>query len=330
MRQRSRAACIVTALVLAGCSDATGPGAATGPPPPPDVSPYVTGAALSSLDSQGHFRLPNPEAPGPYAILSPEDASRIALGVIRTWFANPDVLTIPGTVSLAEAVEEDRGRPIDWSHLQLGLAGPYFAESSVEPAPPEMGNPAIRYWGPFYLIPLFEGAEPAVVVAVSAYATNLELDTRGFVQRRDNLDGGNEFRTVGVPLQLQEVTLPPSPEVAVRFAFEQTGVRIAGVPVLGVPGNRVSPTGARWQLQLAEPREFERIGDGSRVTTDTVYVGVWPSIVDHPPGGEPVLPPRLRLFIAGPDQPEAEDFGDARLPIRPGYVVNVTEARLHE
>jgi hypothetical protein len=328
-RSTHLSALVVSSLAAAvGCSGGpTGLGDSD-PPPPPDVRAYVTSAALESLDANGHFQL-HPTVPeGPYSMLSAIEATDLAAAVITTWYANPNVRTPPGAVSLAAAAEEDHGGPIDWQSLQPGLRGAYFAESHLQPVPSHLGNPVIRLFGPYFLVPLYEQGVPKVVVAVAAYATNVAVDSRGFVHRLELRDDGNEFRVSGIPRALESVTVPPTPEAAVQFAFEVTGVKIAEVPVLGVPGNRVTPTFARWRIRLGERVVLERLVDGGLVSTDVVYVGVAPAFADVRLHASAVSrAPSLRLFAAASAQPDVERYESLDLPLRSGYAVDLHEVR---
>lgn len=292
---------------------------------PPDARPYVTGEALSALDAAGHFVMPRGEAPGPYPQVNEEQAERIALGVIHTWYSSPESFTLPGFGSLRESAEEQHGAPINWAALAPGPRFPYFAESHLQPLPASVDDPTIRHFGPRFLVSLYDGPVPVIAVSVSAYATNISLDDRGFV-RRIGLEGGGEFRVGGVPRHLDGVTLPPAPEAAVEFASLATGRRITRIPWLGVPGNRVSSNGARWRLELDAPVTLERVADGRHVTTRHVYVGVWPSIADARLGA-PTTPAGLRLFVAAEMQPEVEALGPVDFPLREGYAVDLHEVR---
>jgi hypothetical protein len=293
----------------------------------PDVRPYVSGAALANLDGNGHFRLLRPVVEGPHASLSPEQAKEIAKGVIRTWYSNPDVIVLPGSVGPRTSIEEEHGAKINWTGVEPGIREPYFAESHLPPLGVDTSLHTIRHFGPHFLVPFYEGERPVVVVSVAAYATNIVLDALGFVRRISNTEGGNEFRVSGVPLSLDGLTLPPAPEDAVEFAFEQTGARIVDVPVLGVPGNRVVQTGARWRVRLERVVEFERVVNGQSMQASEVYVSAWPSLADAREFG--VLPSEtdLRLFVAAPAQPATEDIGGIAVPLRPGYAVDLYEVR---
>jgi hypothetical protein len=129
-----------------------------------------------------------------------------------------------------------------------------------------------------------------------------------------------------VPLTLRGTTAPPSPEIAVEFAFLSTGAKIVDVPVLGVPGNHVTPVAARWQLRLERPVEFERLVNGETVITDEIFVGVFASIADARTGGSLSPVPRLRLFVAAAVQPDNERIDTNQTArIREGYAVDLHE-----
>ena len=321
---RRRWAGLCVAVIVGGCSDGPlGPEAL--PAPPPSVRSFVVGDALANLDARGHFRLPAPSVAGPHPLIGEEQATEIAMGVIRTWYANPDVITLSGAESLVTTAERGHEGPIDWAEVRPGPRRPYFAESHLEPLSEELGLPAVRHFGPRFLVPLYVGSVPVVVVSVSGYATNTTLDDHGFVRRSGNPTGG-EFRVSGIPRSLGGITLPPAPEVAVRFAVNETGSRVSAVPVLGTPGNYVSSTGSRWRLLLEHEVDFVRLADGQPVVSREIFVGVWPSIADARLGYESTAA-ALRLFVAAPDQPQAQDLGWAEVPLRPGYAVDLHEVR---
>lgn len=292
----------------------------------PDVRAYVTGVAGENLDDLGHFRIPEPSVEGPHPIITEKVASELALGVIRTWYANPSVRTLPGSVSLVQSAEDVHGGPIEWDALTAGPRRPYFAQSHLLPLSPGFGESAIRHFGPRFLVPLYEGSRPVVVVSVAAYATDAFIDHRGYV-RNDSQDGGGEFHVSGIPADLNGITLPPSPEVVTVFAARQTGALVAEMPILGRPGNFVSSTGARWLVTLDRAVTFERLMDGELVSSREVYVGVWPSITDAQLGFLE-SDARLRLFVAASEQPATQMVGDNNAPLRPGYAVNLHAVRV--
>ncbi len=313
-------------LAAAGCSDSTGPDLRPTPPPPPDVRAYVTGAALANLDAQGHFRFPYPEVDGPYAIVSPDEAVTIAAGVVRSWLANPDVIVPPGAGSLAGSAEKSHGAPIDWDAVRPGPRGAYFAESHLEPLPAHMPAFWIRAFGPHDLVPMYVDATPVIVISVAAYATNVFVDDDGWVYRRGPASGG-EFRVSGVPLALDGTTMPPGPEDVVAFVYRETGTKVSELPVLGVPGNRVTQTYARWRVVLERAVIVERLLDGQRTGTDTLYVSAYPWITDAWAGLPPTGRLGLRLLTAAPQQPEGDVVEGELVPCRAGYAIDLHEVR---
>lgn len=298
------------------------------PARPPDVRAFVAGAALQNLDAAGHFQLPVPSEWGGRRVIAPEWAEEIALAVIRTWITNPNVLTIPGFESLKATVEGHHGGPIDWHRIRPGPSRPFFAEGHLQPLPETMPGYLVRTYGPHYLVTLYTNATPVVSVGVSAHATEVWIDERGFV-RKPPVAGG-EFFVMGIPRGSGAV-VPPPPEAAVVFAANETGAKIVEVPALGVPGNRVIRNLARWRLALDRPVALRRLVDGVVVTTAVVYVGAYPSIIERVSEGV-----RLRLFVAAENQPKEEsiDYRGANdevveesIPLRDSYAVNLHEVR---
>jgi len=308
---------VVTALA---CGD-TPTAPTVRPPEPPNVSSFVLGAALSNLDSSGHFRLETPDIETPYALIGTTEAEAISLGVIATWFANPEVQVIPGTIGGVEAIEEQHGGPIRWGALEVARRGSYFAESHIGPVPSAAGPSAIRTYGPQFVMPLFDNGKPVVAVSVSAYATNVFVNSAGFVETKDPaLEGGGEFQVTGIPLSLSDVGMPVSPELATQFAFEQTGARVIEVPRLGLPGHRVLNAAARWRIVLEHAVDLERLADGAPVRTDVVYVGVLPIGMDRMLDPAWTAPPfGLRLFVAAEVQPDFVEVANQTVPVRAGY-----------
>ena len=328
VRKRIVAAVVIGGLACSGCQSGTTEPELS-PPAPPNARAYVTDAAFDNLDAKGHFRLLSAVAEGPYEIISAGQAEAIALGVIRTWYANPNVLTLPGATGLAEAVERTHGAPIKWAAIRSTGRLPYFAESHLEPLPLVAGNPAIRDNGPHFIVPLYVGATPVVVIGVAAYATNIVLDENGFVRRADNLDGGGEFGVSAIPLSLSQTSIPPTPEAAVEFAFRETGVKIDKIPMLGGFGNRIVRTAVRWRLHLAAPVEFELLINGASLVTQDVYVGLFQSAADARESETSMSSaPRLRMYVAARTQPATETIGSIDVQLRRGYAVNLHEVRV--
>lgn len=199
----------------------------------------------------------------------------------------------------------------------LGWAAAYLkGVVAVGPAAPQLNHRALGGYG--------TPGEDAI-----GFAGRLRLDRAGVRSRPDG--SGGEFAVSGVPISMGGTTIPPAPEVAVEFAFAETGSKIVDVPVLGMPGNRVTRTAARWHLRLAELMTFERIVDGQVVGSDEVYVSHFPSIADARLADSwDTSGIRLRLYVAAAMQPTVETLGSIDLPLRPGHAVDLHEVRLRE
>lgn len=318
---------VAVTSAVCGCSDPVAP--VFSPDPPPDVTPYVGGNALAALDADGHFRLDRQLPPTPHPSIDASAARDIAQGVIRSWYTNPNATTLPGLGGLVESAEGQRGAPIDWPSIRPAERLPFLAESHLLPLPDSAGNPAIRTYGPHYLVPFEQRGEWVLVVSVSAHSTNVFLSDDGFIRRRDNLDGGGEFGVTGISILFNGLQIPPAPERAVQFAFQRTGVPVIEVPRLGTPGNYWEANGARWQLQLERPVQFERLADGAPVTTSVIYVAAFSFGFDRllsenwTPG-----PVGLRLMVPAPDQPATQRVGEVEASIRPGYHVKLFEVKV--
>jgi hypothetical protein len=292
-----RSASVITlpllTLGVVSCSDALGPSETFSLP---DVREYVVGEALASLDESGHFRLPEATAPGDQPIIDLETAGELALAFIRTFVSNPNVIVI-GT-SFKDEIERIHGMPVDWDRVELSPRRGYWAESYLPVLPESIPGYVQRSFGPQFLIPIGVDGRQVVAVSVAAYATDLWIDSTGFV--RMPMVAGGEFWHIGVPHD-QPTGLPVSPEGAVRFAANETGAKIREVPVLVRPGHRVDMASSRWRLELDREIDFVRLVDGVEVRTSSVYVGSFRSVIEDVPRGW-----HLRLFVPADSQPENE------------------------
>jgi hypothetical protein len=104
----------------------------------------------------------------------------------------------------------------------------------------------------------------------------------------------------GVP-RTTETRVPSWPEEAVLEVFRVTGARTREVPVLFQPGERWIPQGARWRLILDRPILVEVATDGTRLSTDTVFIGVWTGPAED--GG---LRYGLQWYVSAAIQPTEE------------------------
>jgi hypothetical protein len=248
-------------VAVASCSDQSGslaPGGGS------RLQQFLIGPAAKSLDASGHFTF-SPPAAGDRDIISQDQAENFAQALIRS------TLSIGG---LAGA-EDERGTPIQWAELRV-CPRTLYALSSWLPLEPSVlaspYGPAIqRGYGPYYLVSFCEGgAKPVLLIAVSAYSTDLSIENGMIVYPRV---GGEWFHWRGIP-PTQETELAVGPEQAVRYAAQLTGRKIAIVPDLIIPDRKDGGViDARWRLQLDSTVTLKAQSSRQPRTVRTVYVG---------------------------------------------------------
>jgi len=122
-----------------------------------DVRPYVTGAALSSLDSRGLFETEQAAAE-PFDQITPETARAQAVVAARMFG--------PG---LRSYLESGHGAAIDLNSLRATRV--YYGTSAYDQTIPSDFRLGMRkLLGPYYFVVLSADDEPAVSVAVSPLA----------------------------------------------------------------------------------------------------------------------------------------------------------------
>lgn len=221
-----------------------------GPIPPPNLQAYVTGNAAASLDAKGRFNLAAPVAPGARPIISAQRAGELALAAVRSW--GP---------SLRGAWEKERGEPISLSNLQVGPRT-LFARTPYG-AFPEGYHPALgRAYGPYYLVTLYSGAEPVLLISVAAYNEEAKINERGLVERP--MFSGMEFITQALPRDTTRFRMV-SPEEAVEMAGRMTGARVTTTPELVRLGMPNAPASAAWKLTLDREVPVKARSGGRRV-----------------------------------------------------------------
>jgi hypothetical protein len=261
---------VVLGLAVSACSHLLGPDVAEEPALPPNVAGLVTGNAAAALDGGGRFRWVPSEDDGS-AVVSGDFAGALAIGMVKTWILDGAVL--PGAEGFRETTEWHHGSAIDWERVRTGFR-PAFLASSAHDEPGEQLNPVLRrVMGPYWLVPLYVGAEQVAVVEVSALADNLFLDGNGFVRKRDGARGG-ELRIAGVA-RGAPVGVPMSPEEVVLFVATSTSRRVSEIPELRLPGGPVAGAFSRWRVKLEAPVEVPVRPDHSLHVAE-VEVLPWP------------------------------------------------------
>lgn len=231
--QRRVAATAALLLFLSACDDPDRHIA--GPIAPPNLQAYVTGSAAASLNAQGLFNLAAPVAPGARPIISAERAGELALAAVRSW--GP---------SLNGAWNEERGEPISLSHLQVGPRT-LFARTPYGAFPGGYHPASARAYGPYYLVTLYSGVDPVLLISVAAYNEDTKINERGLVERP--VFSGMEFITQALPRDTADFRMI-SPEEAVALAGRATGARVTTTPELVRLGMPNAPASAVWKLTL--------------------------------------------------------------------------------
>lgn len=229
-----------------------------------DVRPYVTGAAAASLTAEGLFVLPVPTAPAERPIITPERARALAASYVLSF--GP---------SAKRDWEEDRGRPIDISRLEVDPR--VFYASSPYGLFPAGYHPAFTHgYGPWYLVRMKVESTPVVHVAVAAYASQVEIDSEGYIRRP--VERGMEFVSQGIPVDTTRPHLPGSlsPEAAVVRVGRLTGARVSEVPELLWTGLPLSPASSLWKLTLDRTVRVRATKSGRVVEVGHLYVGAEP------------------------------------------------------
>lgn len=253
----------------------------------PDVRQYVTAELASSLDVSGNFRFDVVPSWAERDLLGIEEATEIARAVINTWYANENVVVIPGTEPLTRGIELQHGRPIRWKDLSTEMANSFLAEPSFDSLQ-RMEQAAFHRFGPQFTVAFFDGIQPVLTVVVSGSSTDVRIGAGGLIESFGT--AGADFDVIGIPYSSEE-PIPPSPETAVEFVWRSTGVRTAEMPRLVLPARRLARAYARWRVKLEREIIVTRLRDGMEIQTDEIYVGLIRSISEEVSQGA-----YLRLF----------------------------------
>lgn len=251
---------VACSLLLAGCDgpDISGPGV------PLDVRPFVTGAAAEALTVDGLFAFPAPAAPSTRSIISPERARLLASSYVAS-FGH----------ALKPYWDKERGRPIDLTSLQ---ADPrvFYASTPYGPFPDGYHPAFSRGFGPYYLVRMMSGPTAVLLVAVAAYATEVEIDYEGKIHRP--VQHGNEFVSQGVPTDTTRPNLSSlaSPEEVVVRVGRLTGARVSEVPELVRVGLPLGPFSSLWRLTFDRSVRVRAAKSGRTVEVRHLYVGSEP------------------------------------------------------
>lgn len=273
LRSRTAAACLVLALLSACDGQApqiTAPATAL-----PEIRDFVTEDAARHLNSKGYFTFNTVAPSAGVPTITPERAGELALANVRTY-----------APFFQRGWEKDRGGPIDIRSLEVDPRI-FFAETPYAVFP-EGFHPAYRRsYGPYYLVRLVSGTTPVLLVAVSAYSTDVHVGKGGTVSLP--AVGGDEFFELPISASPATGFRPVLPEEAVEQVWRRAGARTAKLPELLLRGSNYNPGIALWRMSLDREIQVKSATGNRRLATRTVYVG-----------------PTGRLFVPAVTQPSSE------------------------
>ncbi len=272
--------CFATSLAIYGCTDQ--PERLTQPTSEPAaLEGSVTGAAAAAIGADGRFDLAAPTAPAQVPIITAARAGELAKAMLRTYgqFLEP-------------SWERQRGGEIDLNSLEMEPRI-FFAETPYRVFPDGVHPTYKRTAGPSYLVRFASNGETVLVIAVSAYNTDIEIDSNGATVLP--FYSGGDFFPIGVSPgpNVGWGYMPVTPEEAAAAAAARTRSRVAGVPRLVRRSFDYHPAESLWEIDMERPVNLRAKG-GSARPTSKVYVG-----------------PGTKLMIAKPTQPNERHFPDA-------------------
>jgi hypothetical protein len=202
------------------------------------------------------FSLAAPEAPDARPIISAEQAGKLALASVRSW--GPSLL--PGW-------EKERGQSIDLENLDVG--GRILFARTPYGRFPDGYHPALaRAHGPYYLVTLYSGTQPVLLISVAAYNGDTRVNRRGMIDRP--VLSGMEFISRALPRDTTRFRLV-SPEEVVEYVGRTTGARISVTPELVRLAMPNAPESAAWKVTLDREIPVRARAGATRVRH--VYVG---------------------------------------------------------
>jgi len=292
-----------TALLLAGVLVAAcGPDGITHPEPDVDIRPYVTGAAAANLDASGHFVFAEPVSPTPFAIVSSQRARELAVADVRTW-----------APLVKSDWEKQRGAAIDLGRITADLRV-YYVPTPFGPVPERFHLSYRRNLGPYYLVRMMDGPTPVMMVGVSAYVTDVEINAQGQTVLQP-LGQGGEFIEHGLPVDTGFFRVF-TPEQAVVYLGRLSGRKVTEVPELVRLAMPYSPTVSLWKLTLDQPVRVRTTATSRVVDARELYVGPQNSYrLQVPRPEQPTEEVEPNALLRNPDGTPAESTETLRVPI---------------
>lgn len=245
---------VLFVILVGGCEASRSPVS----PLPPVVTAIVSEDVARSLDANGRFVLPAPEAPDSSPIISEIRARQLAAAYLQSF-----------GIFHAQTWARQRGARIDLAELTVGPRV-YFATTPYGPVPAGLHPSAKKLFGPFYIVPLYERGSLALVLAVSAYNVDMEISADGelTLPRFD----GNGFIGSGIPAQNSGQAAISAEEAATQVA-RVAKRKVALVPELVLPGVGVMPVFALWKVTLESDVGVTRKSGEVREQAHEIFFG---------------------------------------------------------
>jgi hypothetical protein len=227
---------------------------------------WVTGDALAALDTDGRFRFSLGTAVRGEL---PADTARSQALLFARWRLN--------TAFWRGVVEGQREAFVDAGRLAECGRG-YLRRSPYGPAPDSVPASIRQTLGDFWVVPFCDRpGVPALLVGVAALANGVRFTNGGIVL--PDTTSGNAYFTRGVPWYWEDEMFV-SPEVAVAYVYQTTGLRVSRPPEL-VHGLRVlddfqlrdvSIVCPRWRLEVEGPIRVRGFTTLREFATSELYV----------------------------------------------------------
>ncbi len=246
-------------LLLAACNRDV-PSAATAAPCAP-ISTYLTDRAAAALQADGRFSADPGESPDGTPIITEGRARALAMAYLRSFGQ-----------TFHSTWEQQRGASIDLSTISVGPRI-YFAHTPFG-AFPSGFHPAVRRsYGPYYIVPFYSNGTPAIVMAVSAY--NTDVTTNAVGQLVLPKLGGMGFIHEGIAVNQPGYRLT-SPEDAAISVASGSHARVATPPRLMMRAHNQSPLLAVWQMDTERDVSIKDEEGNSVRTIHTAFVSSRP------------------------------------------------------
>jgi hypothetical protein len=211
------------------------------------------GRAVAALDGSGRFVLST--AAPQVGQVDARQAEVLATAYEHTF----------GRQLVAKYNQDRGGAPIAIDRT-VACGRTYLAVSPYADLPPTTPANALRFVSAKWLVTLCDGAQAVVSVAVSVYASDVQVREGRIVSQ----PAPNDFSGAAIPIG---GAMPMTPEQAVQMAARATHRRITEVPELVLPSVPYAPQLARWRLTLDTAVTLHGERSGKRRSSAEVLVG---------------------------------------------------------